>query len=76
MVESTQLQLFLLAHDLLSSLVYSMITHTPPVAGNLSIKILVARQRPTNTHTYTHTNTHTHTHTHTRTCTYTPAGFG
>ena len=30
-----------------------MVTHTPPVAGNLPIKTLVARQRPTNTHTQT-----------------------
>ena len=38
----------LLAHDPLSSLAYSMSTHTPPVAGNLPIKTLVARQWPTN----------------------------
>ena len=37
----------LLAHDPLSLLAYSMITHTPPVAGNLPIKTLVARQWPT-----------------------------
>ena len=37
----------LLAHDPLSSLAYSMITHTPLVAGNLPIKTLVARQQPT-----------------------------
>ena len=62
-----------LAHDPLSSLAYSMITHSPPVAGNLPIK-LVARQRPTNTHvcvrvcvqvTWTHTHTHcSHLHIH------------
>ena len=45
----------LLAHDPLLSLVYPMITHTSLVAGNLPIKILVARQQPTNTHTHTHT---------------------
>ena len=37
----------LLAHDPLSSLAYSMITHTPPVASKLPIKTLVARQQPT-----------------------------
>ena len=52
MVECTPITTILLAHDPLSSLAYSMITHTPPVAGNLSIKTLVARQRPTNTFTY------------------------
>ena len=39
----------LLAHDPLSSLAYPMITHWPPVASNLPIKTLVARQQPTNT---------------------------
>ena len=32
----------LLVHDPFSSLAYPMITHTPPVAGNLPIKALVA----------------------------------
>ena len=32
----------LLAHDPLSALAYSVITHTPPIAGNLSTKTLVA----------------------------------
>ena len=34
----------------LSSLAYPMITHTPPLAGYLLIKTLVARQQPTNVH--------------------------
>ena len=38
----------LLAHDPLSSLAYPMLTHTPPLAGYLLIKTLVARQQPTN----------------------------
>ena len=37
----------LVAHDPLSSSAYPMITHAHPVAGNLSIKTLVARQCPT-----------------------------
>ena len=28
-----------------------MITHTPPIAGNLPVKTLVARQQPTNSYT-------------------------
>ena len=44
-----------------------MITHTPPVTGNLPIKTLVARQRPTKYHTHIHTYMHTHTHTCTHT---------
>ena len=42
----------LLAHDPLSSLAYSTITHTSLVAGNFPIKTLVARQQPTNVYTY------------------------
>ena len=38
------LQLF---YDPLSLLAYPMITHTPPVAGNLHIRTIVARQWPT-----------------------------
>ena len=38
----------LLTHDPLSSLAYPMITHTPPVAINFSMKTLVARQWPAN----------------------------
>ena len=34
----------LLAHDPLSPLAYPMITHIPPIASNLPIKTLVARQ--------------------------------
>ena len=50
MVECTQIKscTILLAHDPLSSLAYTMITHTPLVAGNLPIKTLVTGQRPTN----------------------------
>ena len=63
---------------------YPMITHTPLVAGNLTIKILVARQHPTNkdvSHTMSchttivwtllHTHARTHTHTHARAHTHT-----
>ena len=38
----------LLAYDPLSSLTYRRIPHSSHVAGNLPIKTLVARQRPTN----------------------------
>ena len=37
MVKCTLATIFL-AHDLLSSLAYPMINHTPPVAGNLPIR--------------------------------------
>ena len=37
----------LLAHDFLSSSAYPVITHSPPVAGNLLIEILVVKQQPT-----------------------------
>ena len=50
MVECTPikvLQLFCWPMTPFSSLAYSMITHTPPVAGKLPIKTMVARQRPT-----------------------------
>ena len=42
-----------------------MIIYTHPIADNLPIKTLVARQLQTKTHTYQHTHTHTHIHTHT-----------
>ena len=61
----------MLAHDLLSSLAYSMITHIPLVASNLPTNTLVARQQPTHTYTHTHTYTYTHTHIHTHTHTHT-----
>ena len=40
------------------------------VAGNLPIKMLVARQLPTNTHTQAHACTYTRTHTHLHTYTH------
>ena len=43
----------LLVVDLRPSLAYFVMTHPLPEAYNLPIKILVARQLPTNTHTYT-----------------------
>ena len=46
----------LLAHDPLSSLAYPMITHGPPVACNLPIKTLVAKQQPTNVYNIHHTS--------------------
>ena len=57
-----------LTHDPLSSLAYPMITHmyTPPVAGNLPVKTLVARQRSTTCMHLTQTVTY-HTH-NTATC--------
>ena len=51
MVECTPiniLQLFCWPMTLLSSLGYPMITYTHPEAGNLPIKTLVTKQRPTN----------------------------
>ena len=57
----------LLVHDpFSSSLAYPMITHGPPVAHNLPIKTLVARQQPTNmyAHVHTHTLIHAHNYTH------------
>lgn len=50
----------LLAHSPLSSLVYPMITHSPPVASNLPIKTLVAGNSQQHSYITTHI-THTHT---------------
>ena len=47
-VHEMHLATVLLVHDPLSSLAYPMVTHTPPEAGNLPKKTLVARQWPTN----------------------------
>ena len=41
------LTIILLAHDPFSSVHYPTVTHAPPVAGNLPIQTLVARQWPT-----------------------------
>ena len=42
----------LLVVDLCSSLAYFMMTQPLPIAGNLRIKTLVAKQLPTNASTY------------------------
>ena len=57
------------AHYPLSSLGYLMVTDTHPIAGNLPIETLVAKQLQTNVYTYTHTCMHACAHVHTHVCT-------
>ena len=55
------------AHYPLSSLGYLMVTDTHPIAGNLPIETLVAKQLQTNVYTYTHTCMHACAHVYIRT---------